>query len=1215
MESSSRLVQQLLDPRSPLNIEGLLDAVTALVQDCNYPVLRKIKTIDQFVKKYDPHVRKLSEMRLKGSDFELIKVIGRGAFGEVQLVRQTKTRQVYAMKLLNKDDMIKRSESAFFWEERDIMAHTQSDWIVRLHYAFQDERFLYMVMEYMPGGDLVNLITTYEVSEKWARFYTAELVEALAALHSMGYIHRDVKPDNMLISRTGHIKLADFGTCVRMNAHGRVHCSTAVGTPDYIAAEVLSNQGREAEFGVEVDWWSVGVFLYELFVGETPFYADSIVNTYTNIMNFENSLSFPEDTTMSPAAKDLIRSFLSKAETRLGRKGAEEIRRHNFFKNNEWTFETLRDAAPPIVPELHGDDDTTNFTDVEPDRDAARESFQIPRAFTGNQLPFVGFTYTNELSPLRHFTEAIKDKNANPVAITAPRIEETRPLRNPALEEDLKRAKNELERTRRDLLERTAQLEHERLVLDKAKQRTAETEAHAKRLVERIDELERESDEFRNRQRLHGESEDRVRRLENELKVHQATMGDLEDNLAKAKEEEDRLRKRERQLAQELDIEKESAARKSLRLKELEDKNNTLLARINEQAGKEEELTRRLAKALDECKENGLHDTTVARETELHLKLETARKQLDDARLDVERERRGHVTTQNELEQKAKSLAALRLNEEFLKEELSRLKEEKVQLKKRENLLSEENKAYAQTIENLESLMRTDQDMIDCYNREIQTLSSELSDAKKEISSAETIRHENENIRQKFDSEQLARRIAEANLTELDKEKTMLKEEIRQLVHRNEKDLSDKEKAISMLTEELKEARISLVELNETRERNGQLNSREQERITILEKHIKELERKALMAESLKTSAIRKLEQIMSERKPEKSSKSNDSSRQLRQKERDLMNAHQEIHELKNKLKESHNEKQRLHATFSENIQDQEKMAEQLRDRIKELEEERERGLRLYELNGDVRSVDSREGIPSSISSGIIYEGSVELWPKVKKGSRIKASKQPWLGMYAQLTHSAFILFNETKSGAHDDKPAIYIEASRLCYARLVTAADVRFADPSAIPKIFHVMYDGATDSNGFSASRHSSMSDLNATLISQAESETNLSIRSASSGHRHDFQELSFHMSAYCDFCNKKLSDLIRPPPALECKNCHYKIHKEHQMAEIPVCKSKNGVMSEMLLMAVDQRESNTWVRHLMRTIEAAGGQRRAGVSRNRSTLPSTHSRQSSNQ
>uniref|UniRef100_A0A4W4HJ54 Rho-associated protein kinase n=1 Tax=Electrophorus electricus TaxID=8005 RepID=A0A4W4HJ54_ELEEL len=384
-----KLEAMIKDPRSAINLESLLDAMNALVLDLNFPALRKNKNIETFLNRYDKAMDDIRELQMKPEDFEKVKVIGRGAFGEVQLVRHKASQKVYAMKLLSKFEMIKRSDSAFFWEERDIMAFADSPWVVQLCCAFQDDRYLYMAMEYMPGGDLVNLTSTYDVPEKWAKFYTAEVVMALDAIHSMGFIHRDVKPDNMLLDRHGHLKLADFGTCMKMDSAGMVRCDTAVGTPDYISPEVLKSQGGDGYYGRECDWWSVGVFIFEMLVGDTPFYADSLVGTYSKIMDHKNSLNFPDDVEISKEAKNIICAFLTDREVRLGRNGVEEIKRHPFFKNDQWTFDTIRETSAPVVPELSSDIDTSNFDEIEEDKGDV-ETFPTPKAFVGNQLPFVG---------------------------------------------------------------------------------------------------------------------------------------------------------------------------------------------------------------------------------------------------------------------------------------------------------------------------------------------------------------------------------------------------------------------------------------------------------------------------------------------------------------------------------------------------------------------------------------------------------------------------------------------------------------------------------------------------------------------------------------------------------------------------------------------------------------------------------------------------------
>uniref|UniRef100_A0A8C1YN99 Rho-associated protein kinase 2 n=1 Tax=Cyprinus carpio TaxID=7962 RepID=A0A8C1YN99_CYPCA len=449
----------------------------------------------------------IRELQMKPDDFDRVKVIGRGAFGEVQLVRHKASQKVYAMKVLSKFEMIKRSDSAFFWEERDIMAFADSPWVVQLCCAFQDDRSLYMVMEYMPGGDLVNLTSTYDVPEKWAKFYTAEVVLALDAIHSMGFIHRDVKPDNMLLDCYGHLKLADFGTCMKMDGTGMVHCDTAVGTPDYISPEVLKSQGGDGYYGRECDWWSVGVFIYEMLVGDTPFYADSLVGTYSKIMDHKNSLNFPDDVEISQEAKNIICAFLIDREVRLGRNGIEEIKRHPFFKNDQWTFSTIRETAAPVVPELSSDIDTSNFDEIEEDKGEV-ETFPTSKAFVGNQLPFVGFTYFKEDQLLNAVNSSAMKKD-HPASKTEDNLALQKKLHS--LEEQLNnemQAKDELEQkyrsncsrlekitkeldeeinSRKGLETTLRQLEREKALLQHKSvesHRRAESEADRKRCLE-----------------------------------------------------------------------------------------------------------------------------------------------------------------------------------------------------------------------------------------------------------------------------------------------------------------------------------------------------------------------------------------------------------------------------------------------------------------------------------------------------------------------------------------------------------------------------------------------------------------------------------------------------------------------------------------------------------------------------------------------------------
>ncbi|XP_072735929.1 citron Rho-interacting kinase isoform X7 [Ciconia boyciana] len=386
---------------SPLSREGILDSLFVLFEECRNPTLMKIKHVGNFVKKYAETIAELRELQPSVKDFEVKSVVGCGHFADVKVVREKVTGDVYAMKVMSKESLLAQEHVSFFEEERSILSQSTSPWIPQLQYAFQDRKNLYLVMEYQPGGDLLSLLNRYEdqLDESMVQFYLAELVLAIHSVHQMGYVHRDIKPENVLIDRTGHIKLVDFGSAAKMTVNKTVNAKLPVGTPDYMAPEMLTglNGDGKASYGPECDWWSLGVIAYEMIYGRSPFAEGTSAKTFNNIMNFQRFLKFPEDVKVSSEFLDLIQSLLCGQKERLGYEG---LCCHPFFSKIDWN--NIHNSPPPFVPTLKSDDDTSNFDEPEKNSRVLSSTRQLnPAGFSGEDLPFVGFSFIKALGILR----------------------------------------------------------------------------------------------------------------------------------------------------------------------------------------------------------------------------------------------------------------------------------------------------------------------------------------------------------------------------------------------------------------------------------------------------------------------------------------------------------------------------------------------------------------------------------------------------------------------------------------------------------------------------------------------------------------------------------------------------------------------------------------------------------------------------------------------
>ncbi|MCJ1223582.1 hypothetical protein MMC12_000225 [Toensbergia leucococca] len=415
-----------------------------LEDKCKNPRISEVDKKNEREHMWKAEAQYLRFLRTKetNQNFSTMKVIGKGAFGEVKLVQRKSDGKIYAMKSLVKTEMFKKDQLAHVRAERDILVESDSPWVVKLYTTFQDSTFLYMLMEYLPGGDLMTMLIKYEIfSEDITRFYMAELVMAIEAVHKLGYVHRDIKPDNVLLDRLGHLKLTDFGLStgfhpqhdntyyqqllkgpssktrdrnsialdqINLTVSNRSQINTwrksrrimaysTVGTPDYIAPEIFNGKG----YTFSCDWWSVGAIMFECLIGWPPFCAEDSHDTYRKIVDWRNTLYFPDDISLGEEAEHLIRSLLCDIPQRLGSEsgalGGSDIKSHPFFQGVVW--DSLRRIRAPFEPRLNSNVDFSYFPTDEIDQADHSASYRAQIDALGEEhgaemsLPFIGYTY------------------------------------------------------------------------------------------------------------------------------------------------------------------------------------------------------------------------------------------------------------------------------------------------------------------------------------------------------------------------------------------------------------------------------------------------------------------------------------------------------------------------------------------------------------------------------------------------------------------------------------------------------------------------------------------------------------------------------------------------------------------------------------------------------------------------------------------------------
>uniref|UniRef100_A0A4W6F565 non-specific serine/threonine protein kinase n=1 Tax=Lates calcarifer TaxID=8187 RepID=A0A4W6F565_LATCA len=937
----------------------------------------------------------------------------------------------------------------------------------------------------------------------------------------------------------------------------------------------------------------------------------------------------------------LVLSLLCRT-VRLGRTSVDEIKCHPFFKNDQWTFDNIRETVAPVVPELSSDIDTANFDDIEDDKRDA-ETFPPPKAFVGNQLPFIEFFFSvNMLEQLQKKLHQLEEKLDHEMQAKDELENKNATNRLDKLVKELDKEMNSRQRVEASL----RQLERERALLQHQSTETlrkVEIEADRKRSLENeLNNLRDQLEDLRRRNQNSQISNEKNIQLQKQLEEANVVLQAEQEAAVKLKKSQGEVQKQVQSLEvslremqekcsqlekSKMELEKQLMGLQLLKKIDLTFKLKSLQQSLEQEEAEHKATKAKLAdknhiyQSIEEAKSEALKEMESTLQEERSLKLQVEGKMLqlekDHSMLDcdykqvqqrldelqaqkeklseevrnlnsrLEQEIHKRSLSQSELKMQNQQVSVLRSSEKQLKQELNHLLEVKQLLEKQNQELRREKQEADGQLKELKDQLEAEQYFTTLYKTQIRELKDECEERNKLYKEAQQRLAEYEEERDsltsqleasltKADSEQLARSIAEEQYSDLEKEKIMKELEIKDMMARHKQELSDKEATISSLEESNRTLTVDVANLaSEKEELNNQLKEMQQRKEE--EKHMNSLklsfEKQLQNERTLKIQAVNKLAEVMNRRETVRGGHRSIDT-EVHRKEKENRKLQLELRAEKEKLNSTiikyQKELTEMQALIAEENQVRLELQMALDSKDSDLEQ-----LRCQLTSLSVHSLDS-----TSISSGndldmgdgypdSRLEGWISLPTKNTK-------RFGWDKKYVVVS-SKKILFYNSEQDREQANPFMTLDIDKLFHVRPVTQTDVYRADAKEIPRIFQILYANEGESK------------REQEVVVEP---TPFGDRSSYISHKgHEFILTLYHFPSSCEACTRPLWHVFKPPPALECRRCHTKCHKDHldRKEEVIVPCKVNYDMStakELLLLSNSQEEQQRWVSHLLKRI-----------------------------